>query len=78
MNRRFEVFCNDKWNECKFQDLKSGDVFRSFEQEDKILYSGKAVVFEASSNAKQLDGVWCIEIKEPTEELIRNNIHGKF
>lgn len=78
MNRLYEMMKNGKWVKCNFQDIKTGDIFRAYEQEEKIIYAGKAVIFEASTDAKQKDDTWFIEIKEPTESLIRRNIYGEF
>jgi len=78
MNRLFEILKDGKWVKCSFQDIKAGDLFRAYEQEEAIIYAGKPVVFEASTDAKQKNETWCIEIKEPTESLIRRNIYGEF
>lgn len=68
MTRRFEVLRSGKWEECNFQDIKAGDSFRAFEQEDKIIFTGRAVIFVAATDPIQKNGKWFIEIIEENKD----------
>jgi hypothetical protein len=69
MTHRIEVFRNNEWIECKFQDLKAGENFRVYEQEEVILFVGRASIFTTGGDAVQKNGKWSIEIIDPDESL---------
>jgi hypothetical protein len=78
MTHRIEVFRNNEWVHCNFQDLKAGEDFRMYEQEEVILFVGRAAIFRTGSDAKQINGKWFIEIIDPDEPNIQEKINGKF
>jgi hypothetical protein len=49
-----------------------------YEQEEVILFVGRAAIFRTGSDAKQINGKWFIEIIDPDEPNIQEKINGKF
>lgn len=78
MTHLIEVFRNNEWMQCNFQDLKAGESFRMYEQEEVILFVGRAAIFTTSADAKQRNGKWFIEIIDPDDPSIQEKINGKL
>jgi len=51
MKRKVERYENDKWINIKFKDLKIGDIFRMYENDNELVRdSENRYIFKATSN----------------------------
>ncbi len=59
MKRKTEVYRNNQWVECRTEDLRVGESFRMWEDDQPVIgYDGVTKEYIVYSKPEQVHGVW--------------------
>lgn len=51
MSRTFRIYRNNCWEDCKFKDLKEGDIFKIYDNGEPVFGLQGKITFIATSDA---------------------------
>ena len=71
--RKVEILVYNVWKETRFEDLKSGDIFRMFDGDDPVVGKGELLEgtteWKAACDSYLRDGVWTINCELTDDDL---------